>query len=171
MFRNILIVDDNTLLLTAAKRSFGRSRTVYTAETHDQAIALARSERIDLAFVDLILESSKGIDLIRELKMINPKMVVMLVSAYASYDVAGDAVRAGAFKVKSKPITYRTVAEDLESKTPPDPTAVPTLSEVEREYIQRVLDDCNGNVSRAAECLGMARSTLNRKLASRNEGP
>ncbi|MBP7147027.1 MAG: sigma-54-dependent Fis family transcriptional regulator [Acidobacteria bacterium] len=34
----------------------------------------------------------------------------------------------------------------------------------ERRYIQRSLDECHGNISRAAERLGMSRSTLHRKL-------
>ncbi|HMG56456.1 MAG TPA: sigma-54 dependent transcriptional regulator [Kofleriaceae bacterium] len=39
------------------------------------------------------------------------------------------------------------------------------LAEVERGYIRRVLDTCEGNVSRAARILGIDRRTLYRKLA------
>jgi len=39
-----------------------------------------------------------------------------------------------------------------------------SLEEVERGYIQRVLDTCQGNVSRAARILGIDRRTMYRKL-------
>ncbi|MCF7855041.1 MAG: sigma-54 dependent transcriptional regulator [Candidatus Pacebacteria bacterium] len=41
-----------------------------------------------------------------------------------------------------------------------------TITPVEKEVIQRVLDECQGNQSRAAARLGMHRNTLRRKLKS-----
>jgi DNA-binding NtrC family response regulator len=62
---------------------------------------------------------------------------------------------------------------DLPSRVPADPTGdllasaaerqLP-LAEVERGYNRRVLDTCDGNVSRAARILGIDRRTLYRKL-------
>lgn len=164
MFENILIVDDNALVLKAAERSLRRSCTVHTAANREQALDLVRGKPIDLAFVDLFLDGCNGIALIRELKTVRSDLVAVLMSSYATLDVAVDAGLAGAVRAKLKPFDYRTVVMDLESKTPPDPKRIPKLSQVEREYIQRVLDDCDGNVSRAASCLGMARSLLYRKL-------
>jgi two-component system, NtrC family, response regulator AtoC len=40
----------------------------------------------------------------------------------------------------------------------------PTLAQVEERYIQEVLDACQGNVSRAADILGIDRRTLYRRL-------
>jgi two-component system response regulator RegA len=42
---------------------------------------------------------------------------------------------------------------------------VPTLARVEWEHIQRVLNDCEGNISRAARLLGLHRRSLQRKLS------
>jgi two-component system response regulator RegA len=41
---------------------------------------------------------------------------------------------------------------------------VPSLARVEWEHIQRVLTDCQGNVSKAARLLGVHRRSLQRKL-------
>jgi two-component system response regulator RegA len=41
---------------------------------------------------------------------------------------------------------------------------VPSLARVEWEHIQRVLHDCNGNISQAARLLGLHRRSLQRKL-------
>jgi two-component system, response regulator RegA len=42
---------------------------------------------------------------------------------------------------------------------------VPTLARVEWEHIQRVLADCDGNLSQAARLLGIHRRSLQRKLS------
>ena len=49
---------------------------------------------------------------------------------------------------------------------PPPPQAEPfvTLTEHEKRYIQQVLDASNGDKERAAEILGITKSTLTRKL-------
>jgi two-component system response regulator RegA len=41
---------------------------------------------------------------------------------------------------------------------------VPSLARVEWEHIQRVLGDCDGNISETARRLGMHRRSLQRKL-------
>jgi two-component system response regulator RegA len=43
--------------------------------------------------------------------------------------------------------------------------AVQSLARVEWEHIQRVLVDCDGNVSQAARLLGIHRRSLQRKLS------
>ena len=51
-----------------------------------------------------------------------------------------------------------------------DPGALPPLAEVERRYIQRVLEAVQGHRTRAAEILGLDRKTLYRKLERRGSG-
>ncbi|MCB1571587.1 MAG: helix-turn-helix domain-containing protein, partial [Xanthomonadales bacterium] len=49
----------------------------------------------------------------------------------------------------------------------PLPDAPPPLKRLEWEHIQRVLTECEGNISEAARRLGLHRRTLQRKLAKR----
>ena len=46
-----------------------------------------------------------------------------------------------------------------------DEGPMPSLSQLEEQYIARVLDRCEGNKSEAARILGIDRRTLYRKLA------
>jgi len=46
----------------------------------------------------------------------------------------------------------------------PTPAPLPTLAQLEREYIRFVLGRTNGNKSKAAQLLGIDPSTLYRKL-------
>ena len=42
--------------------------------------------------------------------------------------------------------------------------AVEPLHEIEKQHVKKVVDRCNGNMSKAAELLGITRQTLYRKL-------
>ena len=69
---------------------------------------------------------------------------------------------------KSTALTHRSNPRRVE--TDPDPTQemefdIPTLAKLEREHIERVVRECNGNISRAARALGVHRRTLQYKLA------
>jgi DNA-binding NtrC family response regulator len=52
---------------------------------------------------------------------------------------------------------------DLEEQPPP------TLKEVEKRYIETVLERCGGNKSKAFKVLGIGRTTLYRKLGMRKD--
>lgn len=52
----------------------------------------------------------------------------------------------------------------IQSNSKEVPPETPSLDRVEWEHIQRVLTDCDGNVSQAARWLGIDRRTLQRKL-------
>ena len=60
------------------------------------------------------------------------------------------------------------VYDDLRSTSsdvPKTPETVPTLARVEWEHMQRVIADCDGNISQAARLLGIHRRSLQRKLS------
>ncbi len=65
-----------------------------------------------------------------------------------------------------------SVFGNARESTPPPPTREDTgrtsLAEVEREHIERVLRDMDGNITKAAAALGIDRRTLQRKLRSYN---
>jgi len=65
-------------------------------------------------------------------------------------------------------------AEDLLLRPAVDPTVrveEMTLDEVERHLIRRALDRYQGNVSRAADALGLSRSALYRRLQQHDLNP
>lgn len=51
-------------------------------------------------------------------------------------------------------------------ETPDDMPLVPKLADVERAAIERAIELCNGNIPHAAVILGVAPSTLYRKIQS-----
>ncbi|HEX7452967.1 MAG TPA: helix-turn-helix domain-containing protein [Polyangiaceae bacterium] len=68
----------------------------------------------------------------------------------------------------SKPVDIDQILAALAGKSaaiPISPDSVPSLARVEWEHIQRVLRDCDGNISQAARLLGLHRRSLQRKLS------
>ena len=66
---------------------------------------------------------------------------------------------------------FRTLRDQIvaafDGTQPPEDAQAPSLARVEWEHIQRILADCDGNVSQAARMLGIHRRSLQRKLAKR----
>jgi two-component system response regulator RegA len=166
--QKVLLVDDHEMYLKYCTRDFVRAGvTVSTTQTLAGARELVRKDSFDLAIVDLFLTPPEnGLDVIRAVKQLDPHVFCILVSAHMSVSHALMGVRAGADDVFPKPFGARQAIARVERDVHidvPDPTT-PTLHEVEWEHIARVLHDHDGNISHAAESLGIFRQSLQRKI-------
>jgi len=110
----VLIIDDEENIRRATAvviEAMGHS----TAGAGDGASALKRlqSEDFDLAFLDLKLDGESGLDLLPELLKANPKLEVIVFTAYASIDTAVEAMRRGAVDYIPKPFTPEQIRRTL----------------------------------------------------------
>jgi NtrC-family two-component system response regulator AlgB len=103
---HVLIVDDDASLRRTLRTVLEAMRHVVAeAGSSSQALELATSQRLELAFLDLRLGREKGLDLLPELLRAAPGMGVVLMTAFASIDTAVEAMRRGAFDYLPKPFT------------------------------------------------------------------
>ena len=167
--RSVLVVDDDQVFRTRLGKAFqDRSFEVRTAESAEEAIRLARQDSPEYAVVDLRMPGASGLEVVRELHAIDPATAIVMLTGYGSIATAVEAVRAGAVHYLSKPVDIDQILAAFEGKAAPesaDSSSVPSLARVEWEHIQRVLNDCEGNISRAARLLGLHRRSLQRKLS------
>ncbi|MDX2091204.1 MAG: response regulator [Kofleriaceae bacterium] len=167
---SILVVDDDDALRGRLVRAFAdRGYEVKQASGHAEALVIARAHPIDRAVVDMRMEGLGGLAVIQDLHALQPAMQIVVVTGYGSIATAVEAMRLGARDYLTKPAQADQIlaAFDVDPDAPPvEPEyEVPSLAKVEREHIERVLQECNGNISRAARVLGMHRRTLQYKLA------
>jgi NtrC-family two-component system response regulator AlgB len=86
-----------------------------TAGAGDGVAALKQleSEEFDLAFLDLKLNGESGLDLLPELLKANPRLEVVVFTAYASIETAVEAMRRGAVDYIPKPFTPEQIRRTL----------------------------------------------------------
>ena len=171
MSTSVLLVDDDVRLRERLARAFQeRGYTVHTAGDHAEALDRARSYPLTRAVVDLRMPGPNGLVVVQDLLALHPGLAIVVVTGYGSIATAVEAMRLGVLDYLTKPAHADQIlaAFEAEPDAPPSETLdyeVPSLAKVEREHIERVLQECNGNVSRAARMLGMHRRTLQYKLA------
>ncbi|HEY6052018.1 MAG TPA: response regulator [Thermoanaerobaculia bacterium] len=162
----ILIVDDDEPFRLAMRNAFlRRGYEVSLAGNADEASVAIKQTTPEYAVVDLRMPGPGGLDVVRTLRALpNPPQVVVL-TGYGTIGTAVEAVRLGAVNYLNKPADADEVEAALLGKRPPPPVdEVPSLDRQEWEYLNRILADCNGNISEAARRLKMHRRTLQRKL-------
>ena len=84
-----LIVDDNPVYLREARSLLQRQgmAIVGVASTRSDALAIAASERPEVALVDVDLGAESGLDVARALTTSDATVAVILISAYAEKDL------------------------------------------------------------------------------------
>lgn len=166
--RTLLIVDDDERFRTRLMRAFAeRGFEVSGVGSYDEAIAAAEVDSPELALVDLRLPGRSGLEVVKGLKAIDDTTSIIVLTGYGSIATAVDSMKCGATTYLTKPVDADQIqaAFDNSPGEGPPPSSVQTLARVEWEHIQRVLADCDGNVSLAARLLGIHRRSLQRKLA------
>ncbi len=167
--RTLLVVDDDGPFRTRLVRAFAERGFAATgAADYEEALAAARLESPEYAVVDLRLPGGSGLDLVRELKSLDGATNVLVLTGYGSIATAVQSVRLGATGYLTKPVDADQILSAFEPAEGPatgtPPGAVQPLARVEWEHIQRVLADCDNNISQAARLLGLHRRSLQRKL-------
>jgi two-component system response regulator RegA len=173
---SVLLVDDDERLRSRMVRAFEeRGYEAHQADGYDAAVEIAGAESTEFAVVDLRMPGKSGLEVVRELHRIDPSTKIVVLTGYGSIATALQAMRLGATHYLTKPADVdeviaafdRDKTEDAEAAAVPveaEPQT-PSLARVEWEHIQRVLTDCDGNITKAAERLGIHRRSLQRKLA------
>jgi DNA-binding NtrC family response regulator len=101
---DILIVDDDTQL----RRSFDKLLTeeghsIRAASTGEAALAMVQDSAPDLVVMDVRLPGMNGIETFRAIREIEPKVPVIVMTAFGTTDVAIEATKLGAFEYVLKP--------------------------------------------------------------------
>lgn len=100
----ILVVDDEKaqrMILSGDLKS--RGFNVLEADSVDSALSLVMKHRIDIILSDLKMPGASGIDLVNQLKFINPEISVVIMTAFASVETAVLAMKQGAYDFITKP--------------------------------------------------------------------
>ncbi|MEJ2641517.1 MAG: sigma-54 dependent transcriptional regulator [Desulfosarcinaceae bacterium] len=103
----ILVVDDDSGHLVSLKtiiRSWGYE--VETADDGSVAVELVKSTPVDLILMDVRMAEMSGIEALKEIKIYNPTIPIIIMTAYSSVDSAVEAIKSGAYDYLIKPLDF-----------------------------------------------------------------
>lgn len=168
-YGTILIVDDNTSILTAMRYLLdGIFEHILTLTQPDDILKTMAQEEIAIVLLDMnfslgVNNGQEGLFWLRTIRKQHPQTPVVLLTAYADVSLAVKGLKNGAADFITKPWDNDELVRKLKDVLDMQSEIV-TLDEVEREHIRRTLDRCHGNLTQAAELLGITRQTLYNKM-------
>lgn len=100
----ILIIDDEAFIRENVSRILSEDgyQVCQAANTLEACEQVASGE-VDLALLDLNLGSENGIDVLKNLKELDPELLVIIITGFGSVESAVDALKMGAFHYMKKP--------------------------------------------------------------------
>jgi signal transduction histidine kinase len=109
----LLIVDDEEGPRQSLRFIFKEEFKVLLAESGPEAIALAQSNKIDVAVLDIRMGGMSGIEVLERLKFIDPSIEVVMMTAFETNETIRQALRLRACDYINKPFEIATIRRAL----------------------------------------------------------
>lgn len=114
-YASIMLVEDDTNLNSTLTAILSENKyDVSPVTTGKQAIELGKAKFYAAAIVDFKLPDMSGIDVIKKLKDVNPNIIIILMSAYESLEMAMSAIREHVFDFLVKPVDPQVLLSSLQ---------------------------------------------------------
>ncbi len=131
---NLLVVDDDAGTLASLARAFrlaGHEATV--CDSADRALDLLKSRRFDMILSDVVMPGKDGLSMLAELKGMEIRVPVVMISGQANVEMAVRATRLGAVDFLEKPLSSEKLLLTVENVL-----KMSRLEEENRQLRQRV---------------------------------
>ncbi len=112
----ILIIDDDSRIresLTSLLEEEGYA--ILSSSNGEEGVKIASHEKIDIVLLDVILPGRSGIEILKELKKIDPSIKVLMISGQSDFKTAVQATKLGAYNFFEKPLNPDTILLDLKN--------------------------------------------------------
>jgi CheY-like chemotaxis protein len=113
---NILIVDDEEFVCEMLRESLSSvGHNVVMANNGEAAIELVKRNHFEIVFLNLTMPGENGLDVLREIKILDPSSVVVIISGRTEEDISNKVIAEGAFSFIRKPFTVPQVHSTVAS--------------------------------------------------------
>jgi two-component system probable response regulator PhcQ len=113
---SVLYVDDEEMALKYFEKTFGREFNIITANNAADGLKIIeeRGDELGVLITDQRMPGEKGVHLLERARQLRPRLVRMLITAYADFGVTVDAVNLGSiFRYISKPLQVEDMRNTL----------------------------------------------------------
>lgn len=135
MHSRVLIVDDEKIIRDSSRAVLEKDQySVDTVATGEEMLCRVRENCYDLILLDLFLKDTHGMDVLKQVKNLNPEQLIVIMTGYPSIDTAVEAMKLGAADYIAKPFgpeeLRHLITRTLEKKKLKD----------ENEFLRRQLE-------------------------------
>jgi nitrogen regulation protein NR(I) len=108
----LLIVDDEQNLLYSLESALESDNLeVFTAKSGQQGLDAIAIHRPDALLVDIRLPDMTGLDLLASVRRLDPRLPVLVMTAFATTETTIEAMKQGAFDYLTKPVDIHQIRE------------------------------------------------------------
>lgn len=155
---SILIIDDEVVTLNNLKRALQKEGyEILLADSGETGIEVFRQNRPNLALVDLMLPGINGIEVLKQLKSIEPNTVVIMISAYEIIEKAIEAMKMGAYDYLMKPFKINELRSSIGRALELQSLRVRVSETVETEKGKFYFDRITAKSRKMADAIRIAR--------------
>jgi DNA-binding NtrC family response regulator len=156
----ILIVDDNRRLCDSLLQNFADAgMSAVAAEDRAAAVDVFTHQRVSAVLLDLMVGEDSGIDILAELRKLDARVPIVMITGFATVDTAVEALKLGAADYVKKPLDF----EDL-LKVVKGAVRLSRLSEENSLLRERLLDHAPKITAMSAPMKGLMEKV--KKLAA-----
>ncbi|HOX54044.1 MAG: response regulator [Candidatus Omnitrophica bacterium] len=109
----ILICDDELGIRESLKLILEKDYEIIEATNGKDCLENLKNNPVDLILMDIKMPKASGLDILKEIKSINPAIKVIMITGYKSVETATEAIRAGASDYIVKPFSSKDVLEAI----------------------------------------------------------
>lgn len=138
----LLIVDDEEGPRQSLRIVFKNEYNVLLASNGLDAIQLAKEQTVDIAVCDIMMFGMSGVELLKELKDLDPSIEVVMLTAFETIETARQALRYGASDYLNKPFDIPSMRAAVRRAADKRRTAMEFKQTNEQlQELQRVIHD------------------------------
>jgi two-component system response regulator RegA len=170
--RTYLVLDDDPDVLTAAAMALSAQPARVLSATRPYDIDL-KPGAFDAVLLDMNFEPGErsgvaGLSWLDHVRAADPALSVVVMTTFGGVSLAVETMKRGAVDFVLKPWRNSALIDSMqraaELTAERRAGAALTLEDLERRAVERALALCDGNVSRAAQVLGLTRPALYRRM-------
>ena len=126
--KSILVVDDDIAHRTMLRILLGWEYEIVEADSGAVAIEKVQRTLFDLVLMDVCMPEIGGIEALDKIKVLNPGIPIVMMTAYSSNETASKALEKGAYGYLTKPFDFEILRQTIESAVKNSNTNRPTMS-------------------------------------------
>ncbi|MGM0779515.1 MAG: response regulator transcription factor [Bacillota bacterium] len=144
---NVLCIDDEPIVIEQLEYILKPAFPLWNfhfAYDSSQALVISKEHYFHLAFVDIEMPGKSGLELVKDLKEIQPHLQIIILSAHQDFDFAKKSIQLGVSEYLTKPIIEEELKETLKKFSTPifqkeySKMVNEALNQIHESYEQRV---------------------------------